>query len=214
MTQEEIDALVTHVHTGEAPRMVPFSEIRVRQASQENGEGLYRQHCAACHGTGGAPAIIGLYPNLRDDAWLWGNALTDIEHAIRYGRNGYMPSFSHALSDEQIEQVSHYVLSLSNLNADAEKVAAGREIFQGKAGGCYYCHTGSGKGLESQGAANLTDAVWTVADVPGATDDKARVDAVRSVIKNGIRRQMPVFGGRLDETEIKLLSIYVQSLGS
>lgn len=182
--------------------------------TQSMAKVLFADNCAACHGNGGAPAQIGQYPNLRDDAWLWGNEIEQIEHTIEYGRNGFMPAFGDALSDEQIEQVSHYVLSLSKLNADADKAAAGREIFQGKAGGCYYCHTESGKGLKSQGAANLTDAIWTVADVPGAVDDKARVDAVGSVIKNGIRRQMPVFGGRLDETEIKLLSIYVQSLGS
>ena len=32
---------------------------------------LFADNCAACHGSA-APAKIGLYPNLRDDAWLWG----------------------------------------------------------------------------------------------------------------------------------------------
>ena len=94
------------------------------------------------------------------------------------------------------------------------RVAAGRDIFQGQAGGCHYCHTASGEGLTSQGAANLTDAIWTVADVPGAASDADRVEAVEAVIRNGIQRQMPVFGERLDDTQIKLLAIYVQSLGS
>jgi cytochrome c oxidase cbb3-type subunit 3 len=175
---------------------------------------LFADNCAACHGTGGAPAQIGQYPNLVDDAWLWGNDIDQIVHTIEHGRNGFMPAFGDALSDEKIDQLAHYVLSLSGQSADAAKVEAGRGIFQGMEGGCHYCHTASGKGLESQGAANLTDAIWTVADVPGAADDAARLEAVRAVIHDGIQRQMPVFGGRLDDIQIKLLAIYVQGLGS
>ena len=64
-----------------------------------------------------------------------------------------------------------------------------------------------------RGAANLTDAIWTVADVPGAADDKARIDAVEAVVRDGVHRQMPAWSGRLDDTQIKLLTVYVQSLG-
>jgi cytochrome c oxidase cbb3-type subunit 3 len=174
---------------------------------------VFADNCAACHGVGGAPAIIGLYPNLRDDAWLWGGELADIEHAIRYGRNGYMPSFSHALSDAQIDQLAHYVLSLSGHEVDGAKAAAGGELFLGQAGGCHYCHTEAGTGLASQGAANLTDAIWTVANVPGAADLEGALDAVRTVIHDGIHRQMPAWEGRLDDVQIKLLTVYVQSLG-
>jgi cytochrome c oxidase cbb3-type subunit 3 len=174
---------------------------------------LFADNCAACHGTGGAPAQIGQFPNLRDDAWLWGGELADIEHAIRYGRNGYMPAFNAALDDTQIDQVAHYVLSLSGHEVNQQQVDAGRDIFQGKAGGCYYCHTASGKGLASQGAANLTDAIWTVAKVPGATDAEGRLEVVRGVIHNGIQRHMPAWQERLDDVQIKLLTVYVQSLG-
>ena len=174
---------------------------------------LFADNCAACHGIGGSPAKVGLYPNLRDDAWLWGSGFEQIEHTIAKGRNGYMPPFGHALSDRQIEQLAHYVLGLSGETVDADKAAAGRTIFQGKEGGCHYCHTPAGTGLESQGAANLTDAIWTVADVPGAADTAARVEAVSEVIRDGISRQMPGWEGRLSDTQIKLLTVYVQSLG-
>ena len=69
----------------------------------------------------------------------------------------------------------------STPSTSTPRVAAGREIFQGQAGGCHYCHTASGEGLTSQGAANLTDAIWTVADVPGAASDADRVEAVEAV---------------------------------
>lgn len=175
---------------------------------------LFSDNCAACHGAGGAPAQIGQYPNLRDDAWLWGNDIEQIVHTIEHGRNGYMPGFGEVLSDEKIDQLAHYVLSLSGQSVDMAKAEAGRGIFQGKEGGCHYCHTQSGKGLESQGAANLTDAIWTVANVPGAADAAARLDAVKAAIHDGIQRHMPAWKGRLDDTQIKLLSVYVQSLGS
>jgi len=175
---------------------------------------LFADNCAACHGAGGTPAMIGQYPNLRDDAWLWGGDIAQIEHTIQEGRNGYMPAFGEVLSDEKIGQLANYVLSLSGLPADAVMVEAGRAIFQGQEGGCYYCHTESGKGMHSQGAANLTDAVWTVADVPGAGDETARLEAVKAVIRGGVSRQMPAWKGRLDDEQIKLLTVYVQSLGS
>jgi cytochrome c oxidase cbb3-type subunit 3 len=177
------------------------------------GKVLFADNCAACHGVGGMPAQIGQYPNLIDDAWLWGGEFEQIQQTIVGGRNGFMPAFGEVLDTAQIDQLAHYVLSLSGGSTDAAKVAAGRDLFQGKEGGCHYCHTASGKGLESQGAANLTDAIWTVADVPGAADDAARIDAVRRVIDQGVQREMPAWSGRLDETQIKLLSIYVQSLG-
>ena len=175
---------------------------------------LFADNCAACHGVGGTPAMIGLYPNLSDDAWLWGGEIAQIEHTIKQGRNGYMPAFDAVLSEEKIDQLGHYVMSLSGQSADAAKADAGKAIFQGKEGGCHYCHTASGKGLFSQGAANLTDAVWTVVDVPGAADDTARLEAVKSVISEGVQREMPAWKERLDDAQIKLLTVYVQSLGS
>ena len=174
---------------------------------------LFADNCAACHGVGGTPAKIGLYPNLRDDAWLWGGDIANIERTIREGRHGFMPAFGQVLAEEKLEQLANYVLSLSGHAVDNAKADLGRTIFQGKEGGCYYCHTESGTGMASQGAANLTDAIWTVADVPGAADDKARIDAVEAVVRDGVHRQMPAWSGRLDDTQIKLLTVYVQSLG-
>jgi len=164
--------------------------------------------------TGGTPALVGQYPNLRDDAWLWGGSVEQIQHTIVHGRQGYMPPFGEVLSEEQIDQLAHYVLSLSNhQNVEVAKMDAGRALFQGQEGGCHYCHTESGKGMYSQGAANLTDAVWTVADVNGAADLQSKLKAVRNVISNGIARHMPAWQGRLSESEIKLLTVYVHGLG-
>jgi cytochrome c oxidase cbb3-type subunit 3 len=177
-------------------------------------KGLFGDNCAACHGKGGAPAMIGQYPNLSDDAWLWGGTVTDIEKTIVDGRMGYMPGFAATFSDEQLDQVTAYVLSLSGHQMDAAQVAAGEKIFQGETGGCYYCHTKAATGMSSVGSANLTDAIWTVADVPNAGSDEQKFARVRDVIRNGIQRQMPAWNGRLSDAEIKLLTVYVHSLGA
>jgi cytochrome c oxidase cbb3-type subunit 3 len=180
--------------------------------AQSTAKVLFADNCAACHGVGGAPAKVGLYPNLRDDDWLWGGDIAQIEQTIRQGRNGFMPAFAEVLDDAEIDQLAHYVLSLSGQTVDETKADAGRALFQGKEGGCHYCHTASGTGMYSQGAANLTDAVWAVADVPGARDAAGRLDAVKTVIRAGVQRQMPAWSGRLSDAQIKLLTVYVQSL--
>jgi len=176
-------------------------------------KGLFGDNCAACHGKGGAPAMIGQFPNLRDDSWLWGGDIKSIETTINGGRHGFMPSFAPTFNDEQLDQVASYVLSLSGHKMDPAKVAAGQKIFQGETGGCYYCHTRAATGMKSMGSANLTDAVWTVADVPGASSDEQRLARVRSVIEHGVQRTMPTWSGRLSAEQIKLLTVYVHSLG-
>jgi cytochrome c oxidase cbb3-type subunit 3 len=176
-------------------------------------KGLFGDNCAACHGVGGTPAMIGQYPNLGDDAWLWGGDIKAIETTITGGRMGYMPGFAATFSDEQLDQVASYVLSLSGHQVDAAKATAGQQIFQGETGGCYYCHTKQATGMASVGSANLADAIWTVADVPGAASDAQRLDRVRNVIKHGVQRTMPAWQERLSAAEIKLLTVYVHSLG-
>lgn len=174
---------------------------------------LFADNCAACHGTGGTPAMVGQYPNLRDDAWLWGGSMEQIQHTLEQGRLGYMPPFKDVLSGEQIDQLSNYVLSLSGHEVDQGKAEAGKALFVSEEAGCYYCHTENATGMYSQGAANLTDAIWTVADVNGAADAKGRLSAVRDVISGGVQRKMPAWSGRLSETEIKLLTVYVHGFG-
>jgi cytochrome c oxidase cbb3-type subunit 3 len=189
------------------PDMMAFTESTAKV--------LFADNCAACHGPGAAlPAsAFGLYPNLADDAWLWGGKLEDIEATLQKGRKGYMPAFGSTLSEEQLDQVASYVLSLSMEGVDAEKVAAGKEIFNGQAGGCHYCHTKEATGLKSQGSANLTDAIWTVANVPSAPTAEAKLVAIKQVIRNGINRVMPAWSGRLSDDEIKQLAIYVHQRG-
>jgi cytochrome c oxidase cbb3-type subunit 3 len=174
--------------------------------------GLFGDNCAPCHGAGGA-GIVGLFPNLADDDWLWGGSVEEIEATIADGHYGFMPAFRNTLDDLQLDDVASYVLSLSGHEVDVAAAARGKDVFQTSEGGCYYCHTAAGTGLKSQGAANLTDQIWTIADVPGAETLEAKAAAVRRVISNGVERRMPPWADRLSPTQIKLLTVYVHEMG-
>lgn len=174
---------------------------------------LFADNCAACHGSGGA-GVDGLFPNLADDDWLWGGKVENIEHTLTNGRNGFMPPFRDTFNAEQLESVAQYVLSLSGeTEGNAEQVAKGSEIFNGEAGGCYYCHGTDAKGLASQGAANLTDDIWTVATVPSADSYEHKLEKVKGVVSNGIERVMPAWSERLTPDQIKMLTVYIHQLG-
>lgn len=175
------------------------------------GTGIFGDKCAACHQAGGQ-GVVGLFPNLVDDDWLWGGEPEQIRHTIVNGRNGFMPAFRETFNEQQLDEVANYVMSLSGLPANKEAAAKGEQIFKGEKGGCYYCHTSEGTGMYSQGAANLTDKIWTVANLPGKDNAEEQLAAIKTVIRDGIQRQMPAFSSRLSDTEIKVLVAYLKQL--
>jgi cytochrome c oxidase cbb3-type subunit 3 len=178
------------------------------------GKGLFGDNCAACHGRGGE-GVVGLYPNLADDDWLWGGTMEKIEETVIHGRQGFMPAFKETFDLEQLSDVAEYVLTLSGETAVSDASERGKQIFQGFEGGCYYCHGMDGKGLQSQGAANLTDTIWTIADVNGQDTLDGKRTVVKNLIWNGVQnmRNMPAWKGRLQPNEIKVLAVYVHQLG-
>ncbi|MBD3610515.1 MAG: cytochrome-c oxidase, cbb3-type subunit III, partial [Gammaproteobacteria bacterium] len=134
-------------------------------------KGLFGDNCAACHQQGGV-GVIGKYPNLADDGWLYGGSYAQIESTIKHGKKGNMPGFSQ-LSDKQKDELAEYVLSLSGHQVNRDKAARGKATFNG-AGTCFACHGANAKGNVALGAANLTDRIWTVANVPGAENLDAK----------------------------------------
>lgn len=176
------------------------------------GKTMFADNCAACHGAG-AGGVVGLFPNLVDDDWLWGGTIQDIHTTIEQGRHGFMPAFRKTFTDAQMDDVVDYVLSLSGNKVDAEKAKRGGVLFNGQGGGCYYCHTHQGTGMKSVGSANLTDSVWTIANVPAAKTLDAKRAVVRKVIRDGVKREMPTWKTRLTQAEIKVLTVYVHELG-
>jgi len=173
------------------------------------GKGIFGDYCAACHQAGGQ-GVIGHYPNLVDDAWLWGGDSADIEMTIRKGRMGNMPAHASILSADEVTQAANYVLSLSGEETDSALAEKGKTVFNTK--GCSGCHMPTGVGMKALGAANLTDKIWTQANVPAAANAEEKVKVVKAVITNGIQREMPAWESRLSNDEIKVLVAYIRLL--
>lgn len=79
----------------------------------EQGRQKFAMFCAACHGPEGKgnPALGA--PDLTNDIWLYRGTREAVMEALRNGRNGNMPAFKDQLSEERIEILAAYVLSLS-----------------------------------------------------------------------------------------------------
>jgi len=170
------------------------------------GRAAFKENCAGCHGTG-AQGGKG-FPNLNDDDWLWGGKITDIYQTLNYGirsshdktRLSQMPSFglNKILNKEEVANVAEYVMSLSDKSLSNKK---GEEIFKAN---CVACHKNGGIGNREVGAPNLSDAIWLYG---GKKED---IIFTVTYSRYGV---MPYWIGRLDDTTIKQLALYVHSLG-
>jgi cytochrome c oxidase cbb3-type subunit 3 len=178
--------------------------------ARASGRVTFGDNCAPCHGAGGGGAKS--YPNLNDDDWLWGGSAEQIYETIAYGirsghpkaHEGNMPAFGRdgLLKPAEISQVADYVRALSGLStATGYDKAIGAKVF---AENCAACHGDEGKGNQELGAPNLTDQIWLYGS------DKATIS---EGIINGRGNVMPAWVGRLDETTIKALTVYVHTLG-
>lgn len=170
------------------------------------GRSAFQTNCIQCHGAGGAGNVG--YPNLADDEWLWGGEIgqiyTTIQHGIRNAndksRQGLMPRFGtdELLTAAQVAAVTDHVLSLSGR---AKSTPEGAKVFQEQ---CVACHQADGKGNQELGAPNLTDGIWLYGG------DRESIYRTIFYARNG---SMPAWGERLDEATLKMLALYVHSLG-
>ncbi|WP_299201679.1 cytochrome-c oxidase, cbb3-type subunit III [uncultured Tateyamaria sp.] len=174
------------------------------------GASVFLAHCSQCHGSGAAGVQAAGYPNLLDDAWLWGGTLEDIEYTVRHGirnetdpdaRWSEMPAFGDIMSDEEIGQTVEYVLSLSGQDHDAAMAEQGMVWFQEQ---CSACHGDNGEGIRELGAPTLNDAIWLYGG-----DRETLIETV-TYSRFGV---MPAWGQRLDEEEIKAVTLYLHQLG-
>lgn len=171
------------------------------------GASIFGDNCATCHGAGGTGGKG--YPNLRDDVWLWGGSLEQIQHTITYGvrtgepgaGNTQMPAFGRdgMLKDDQINDLTEYVVALSHRPADKAAVQRAAPLFRDQ---CAACHGPEGKGDQSRGVPNLTDNDWLYGS--------SRAD-IRGQIVNGRGGVMPTWGKRFSPETIKALTVYVHA---
>lgn len=65
--------------------------------------------CAACHGEAGKGMAEANFPNIVDDAWMYGGSESAIIESILKGRNGGMPAFQDKLGNDKIHLLAAYV---------------------------------------------------------------------------------------------------------
>jgi cytochrome c oxidase cbb3-type subunit 3 len=164
------------------------------------GERLFLTYCAQCHGSDARGAKG--FPNLTDSDWLYGGEPSVIKTTIMNGRAGAMPPMGAALgSDKDIENVAHYVKSLSGSTHDPIKTAFGKPKFAT----CAACHGANGGGNVALGAPNLTDKVWLYG---------GSADTIMETIRKGRTNSMPPFAEFLGEPKVHVLAAYVWSLSN
>lgn len=181
------------------------------RAAIEGGRAAFKVNCVQCHGAGGA-GIVGKYPNLNDDDWLWGGDLKALETTLKHGirqpgdaetRTSLMPSFGRdgILTADQIQDVASHLRVISKQEGPTASAARGVAVF---AANCVVCHGANGEGDRKVGAPKLNDAIWLYGG--------SRADIVQSVT-NAHAGVMPAWNTRLDPVTIKMLAAYVHSLG-
>jgi cytochrome c oxidase cbb3-type subunit III len=175
------------------------------------GRAAFGDNCAGCHGLSATGARG--FPNLRDDSWLWGGSLEQIQQTIQFGirnsddrsRVGQMPAFGGAngmLRREEIVLLANHVRALAGLSTRAGYDAnRGNELF---AQNCASCHGDEGRGNPEVGAPNLRAQAWLYGG------DEATLIETLTQGRGGV---MPGWAGRLDDTTVKALTVYVHSLG-
>jgi cytochrome c oxidase cbb3-type subunit III len=178
--------------------------------SLAGGQAVFNENCAQCHGVGGQG--LRFYPVLADDNWIWGGRLADIEQTVRHGirhaddpdtRQSLMPSFGvdGLLDKAKIADVTEYVVSLTGSEFDAAASERGAKVF---AENCVVCHGEKAAGNKELGAPSLTSNIWQF------TGDRAAFAAHINAPRHGV---MPAWQGRLSDDLIKMVTVYVHSLG-
>lgn len=80
----------------------------------ERGKKHFQTYCVACHGAEGKGNIAMGAPNLTNGIWLYGGTEEQIAHTLRLGRNGKMPAYGEALTEDKIHILTAYIYGLSN----------------------------------------------------------------------------------------------------
>ena len=177
----------------------PIPELAQNANAMKSGERIYASYCTVCHGSD-ARGGIG-FPNLADDDWLWGGTPEQIQASIMNGRTANMPARGGLpLTDDEVDNVAEYVMSLSGRDVDKKASDLGKQVF-GKI--CLACHLPDGTGNQALGAANLTNSIWLYG---------SSRSAILDTVKNGRRGVMPAHGEFLGEDKVHLLAAYVYSL--
>ena len=120
----------------------------VRPPSALEGEQIYGQECAQCHGQDGTGEVPGSR-NFLDLDYIRGETPVDFYAAVTEGR-GEMPGYNDRLSSDERWDVVFYIWRLST---SSDEIQRGEQIYGQN---CATCHGESGD-AELLGSANFTD---------------------------------------------------------
>lgn len=178
----------------------PVLELASDDEAMSAGQRLFSNHCAVCHGTAGR-GFVG-FPNLTDDVWQWGGEPDVIYETLKEGRRANMPArgTSPNLTNDELQDITHYVLSLNNRSDDEEAAARGAEHYQTA---CAACHGADGTGNQAMGAPDLTDDIWLYG---------GSFDAIMDSLRLGRQGHMPGQDAILSDDQLHLLTAYVLRL--
>jgi mono/diheme cytochrome c family protein len=166
--------------------------------SASNGQALYDEHCAECHGLegkGSDPAAR----DFRDADYRRGETPVDFYLAITEGHGGAgagadMPAFGSLLTSDQRWDVVYYTWRFA---APDESLLAGQEIYHTN---CEDCHGPTGRSM-ILGAADFSDQPFM--------SNRASSDLFVSVTQG--KDSMPAWQARLDQDERWAVIDYVRT---
>ena len=164
------------------------------------GAAVFRNNCAPCHGAGAA-GVVGRYPNLLDDDWLWGGT-ADGHPADRHPRHPLRGRPRHPLQPDaglrrdprargdRRPRRSTCCRSPARPHDPAAAEAA-QQLFIDN---CASCHGEDGTGGREFGAPNLTDGIWLYGGDPATIH--ASIENARFGDHAGLRRPARARGHR------------------
>jgi cytochrome c oxidase cbb3-type subunit 3 len=151
---------------------------------------LFMNNCSRCRL--GCARRQGLQPGRCH--WLPGGSGESGDH--HRGRIGTIPPYCRGRHPDDVRNVAHYVLSLSNNPHDSLRAQLGKSKFAA----CAACHGLDGKGNQALGTPNLADDIW----LHGWGEQ-----TIVAMINNGKTNEMPAQADKLTAAQIHVLTAYV-----
>lgn len=215
VTRQVQDAAAARAAWSDRILSAPFHEIAADETLMrrinESGRTLFADNCAVCHGVDGRGGPG--FPDLAARAWLWGGDPETLARTIRVGINSGHPETRHsqmlgfgaigAITSEEVLAAGAFVRSLSGqalTAADRAMIDRGGQVYDAH---CAVCHGPTGRGDATVGAPDLTDGVWLYG---------GDAQSVADTIHAGRQGHMPHWEGRLTDTDIRMLTVYVGNL--
>jgi cytochrome c oxidase cbb3-type subunit 3 len=189
-------------------------DARLLKRAVDQGQPLYREHCAGCHGAQLEGDPRRGVPDLAKGVWLYGNDPTDVERTILYGiRSGHpkarniadMPAEVRTgqITASDARDVVEFLQKLAGMPHDEAMAARGRSIYYDK-GNCYDCHANDARGVIDYGTPALTGPVWLYGG------DR---DTLYETVLNGRHGICPAWINRLAPAQIRALAFYLVTKG-